>query len=64
MLFSPFIMNKMKKINLVYKLNQKRKNCEQRCGGSSVNGICFNKINFFLAAMPTKTCYEIGHSNI
>ena len=35
----------MKHFNLVYKI-RKEKNFEKRCGGSSVNGICFNKIKF------------------
>jgi len=43
-LLSPFNMKRMKKnINLVYKI-KKEKICEKWCGGSSVNGICFNKI--------------------
>jgi len=42
-LLSAFNMNRMKDFNLVY-IVKKEKNCEKRCGGSSVNGICFNKI--------------------
>ena len=33
--------------------SKKKKNCEKRCGGTSVNGICLKEIknlNFFLAA--------------
>jgi len=44
-------MNRMTIFNLVYEI-KKRKTCGKRCGGSSVNGICFNEIVliFFLAA--------------
>jgi len=38
-------MNRMQNFNLVYKI-KKEKNCENRCGGSSVNDICFNQIKF------------------
>jgi len=37
-------MNRMKKFNIVYKIKKNYKNCEKQPGGSSVNGICFNKI--------------------
>ena len=41
----------MNNFNLVYKI-KKEKNCEKRSGGSSVNGICFNKIKF-LKLLPS-----------
>ena len=44
-----------KKSNLVYKI--KKKNCEKRCGGSSVNGIFFNKLSFF-------GTYTLGHTKL
>ena len=43
-------MNTIKNVNLVYKI-KKRKSCEKRCGGSSVNGISFNKK--FLKLIPS-----------
>ena len=48
-------MNRMKKINLVYKI-KKRKYCEKRCGGSSVNGICFNKIKLLKLYLAANLC--------
>ena len=45
----------MKHFNLVYKI-RKEKNFEKRCGGSSVNGICFNKIKFL---KPFPSCKSV-----
>ena len=52
--FTPYSLPLIWKINLVYKI-KKRKNFEKRCGWSSVNGICFNKIKF-LKLIPANLC--------
>ena len=47
-------MNKMKIFNLVYKI----KNCEKTCGGSSLNGMYFNKIYIFLTFTKLQICKD------
>jgi len=46
-------MNRTKNFNLVYKI-KKRKHCEKRSGGSSVNDIFFNKITFLKLLLSCK----------
>jgi len=37
-----------------------KKKCEKRCGGSSINGICFNKIKFLkLLPRALQICVSI-----
>jgi len=48
----------MKNFNLVYKI-KKEKNCEKRFGGSSVNGICFNKIKFLKLLPSCKSVHPL-----
>ena len=49
------------KFNIVFK-NQKRTYCEKRCGGSSVNNICFNKINFLKLLPSCKYVHPLQRS--
>jgi len=52
-------MNIMKIFNLLYKI---KKHCEKRCGGSSVNGICFNKIKFLKFLPSCKSVHPLQRS--
>ena len=54
-------MNKTKIVNLVHKI-KKEKNCEKWCGGSSVNGICFNKIKFLKLLPSCKSVHSLQRS--
>jgi len=54
-------MNRMKNFNLVYKI-EKEKNCEKQCGGSSVNGICFNKIKCLKLLPSCKSVHPLQRS--
>ena len=54
-------MNRMKKFNIVYKIKIKN-NCEKRCDGSSVNGICFNKIIFLKLLPSCKSVHPLQRS--
>ena len=45
----------IKNFNLVFKIREET-NCEKRCGGSSVNGICFNEIKFLKLLPSCKLC--------
>ena len=61
-LLSPFNMNRIKKSILFIKY---KKNCEKRCGGSSVNGICFNKIKLLKLLPSCKSVHPLcyGHKS-
>ena len=53
----------MKNFNLVYKIKNE-KNCEKRCDGSSVNGICFNKIKFLNLLPSCKSVHPLQRFNL
>jgi len=50
----------MKIFNLVYKT--KKEKTEKRCGGLSVNGICFNKIKFLKLLPSCKSVHPLQRS--
>ena len=58
--FTSYYMYRMKNFNLVYKI--KKNNYEKRCGGSSVNGICFNKIKFLKLLPSCKYVHPLQRS--
>ena len=51
----------MKKFNLVYQI-KKEKNFEKRSGGSSVIGICLNKIKFLKLLHSCKSVHQLQRS--
>jgi len=53
-------MNRMKNLNLVFKI--KKEKTEMQCGGSSVNGICFNKIKFLKLLPSCKSVHPLQRS--
>jgi len=55
-------MNRMKTFNLVYKI--KIKNVKKRHGGSSVNGICFNKIKFLKLLPSYKSVHPLQRNKL
>jgi len=54
-------MNRMKNFNIVYKIKNE-KDCEKRCGGSSINGICFIKIKFLKLLPNCKSVHPLQRS--
>ena len=56
-------MNRIKKkTSILFIKSKKEKNCEKRCGGSSVNGICFNKIKFLKLLPSCKSVHPLQRS--
>ena len=51
----------MKHFNLVYKIKKEKKTVK-RCSGSSVNGICFNKIKFLKPLPSCKSVHPLQRS--
>ena len=54
------------KFNLVYKSKKKQQNnnCEKRCCGSFVNGICFNKKKFLKLLPSCKSVHALQKSYV
>jgi len=55
-------MNRLENFNLVYNIKKEKKNCEKRCGGSSVNGTCFNIITFLKLLPSCKSVHPLQRS--